>query len=99
VRGRLPPGRTDLGRVRENRPYQWRDLDGKPITREQARAIAVSLAVDPETRQRLRQQRGPDASHPRQPEAPHDHDRPSPDDLTVAVFGSQHLAEDVPTLG
>ena len=68
--------------IREDRPYTWRDLDGQPITREQARTIAVSLAVDPDTRQRLRQQRGPDASHPRQPEAPHDHDRPSPSDLT-----------------
>ena len=68
--------------IRENRPYQWRDLDGNPITRGQARTIATSLAVDPATRQRLRQQRGPDASHPRQPKAPHDHDRPSPDDLT-----------------
>jgi len=68
--------------VREDRPYTWRDLDGQPITREQARAIAASLAVDPDTRQRLRQQRGPDASHPRQHKAPHDHDRPSPPDLT-----------------
>jgi transposase len=68
--------------IRENRPYQWRDLDGNAITREEARTIATGLAVDPETRQRLRQQRGPDVSHPRQPEAPHDHDRPSPADLT-----------------
>jgi transposase len=68
--------------VRTNRPYQWRDLDGDPVTREQARTLAIRLAVDPQTRQRLRQQRGPDASHPRQPEAPHDHDRPSPTDLT-----------------
>ena len=68
--------------VREDRPYQWRDLDGNAITRDQARTIATGLAVDAQTRQRLRQQRGPDASHPRQPEAPHDHDRPSPTDLT-----------------
>jgi transposase len=68
--------------VREDRPYTWRDLEGQPITREQARTIALSLAVDPATRQRLRQQRGPDASHPRQHRAPHDHDRPSPTDLT-----------------
>lgn len=68
--------------IREDRPYTWRALDGQPITREQARTIALSLAVDPDTRCRLRQQRGPDASHPRQPEAPHDHDRPSPTDLT-----------------
>lgn len=68
--------------IRQDRPYTWRALDGQPITREQARTIALSLAVDPDTRCRLRQQRGPDASHPRQPEAPHDHDRPSPTDLT-----------------
>ena len=68
--------------IRENRPYQWRDLDGQPITRDQARTIAAGLVVDPDTRQRLRQQRGLDASHSRQPEAPHDHDRPSPTDLT-----------------
>jgi transposase len=68
--------------IRENRPYQWRDLDGRPITRDQARTIATRSTIDPATRQRLRQQRGPDASLPRQPEAPHDHDRPSPDDLT-----------------
>ncbi len=68
--------------VREDRPYAWRDLDGQPVTREQAHTIALSLAVDPDTRQRLRQQRGPDASHPRQHRAPHDHDRPSPTDLT-----------------
>ena len=68
--------------IREDRPYAWRDLDGQPITRGQAHTIATGLAVDPDTRQRLRQQRGPDASHPRQPEAPHDHDRPSPHDLT-----------------
>jgi len=75
-----------LGRIwaviREDRPYQWRDLNGNAITREQARTIATGLAVDAQTRQRLRQQRGPDASHPRQHKAPHDHDRPSPTDLT-----------------
>lgn len=75
-----------VGRIwavaRENRAYQWRDLDGTPITRDQARAIAQSLPVDPDTRRRLRQQRGSDASRSRQPKAPHDHDRPSPDDIT-----------------
>ena len=68
--------------IHQNRPYHWCDLDGNAKSPEQARTIATSLAVDPATRQRLRQQRGPDASHPRQPEAPHDHDRPSPTDLT-----------------
>jgi hypothetical protein len=73
--------------AREDRPYQWRDLDGTPISRERARQIALSLRVDPDTRRRLRQQkRGPDASHSRQPKAPHDHDRPSTDDLTEAAL-------------
>ena len=45
--------------IREDRPYTWRDLDGQPITREQARTIAVSLAVDPDTRQRLPKEGSP----------------------------------------
>jgi hypothetical protein len=40
--------------VRENRPYEWRDLDGNPITREEARALALSLRIDLETRARRR---------------------------------------------
>ena len=61
--------------VHENRPYQWRDLAGDPITREQAHALAQSLRVDSETRARLRtafKQRGPDAPCARQLEAPQD---------------------------
>lgn len=72
--------------AREGRAYQWRDLDGNPITRNQARAIAQSLRVDPDTRRRLRQQRGSDAPRSRQPKAPHDHDRPSPSDVTHAAL-------------
>jgi transposase len=73
--------------VREDRPYQWRDLNGQPITRERAREIAQALRVDPETRRRLRNRRGgPDASRSRQPKAPHDHDRPSPNDLSEAAL-------------
>jgi hypothetical protein len=34
---------------RENRPHQLRDLDGQPITRDQARTIAAELVVDPDT--------------------------------------------------
>lgn len=68
--------------VREGRAYQWRALDGNPITRDQARVIAQSLRVDSDTRRRLRQQRGSDASRSRQPKAPHDHDRPSPEHIT-----------------
>ena len=71
---------------RTNRPYQWRDLDGTPITQQEARDIATGLRIDAATRQRLRQQRGPDVSRSRQPTAPQDHDRPSPRDLTHAAM-------------
>jgi hypothetical protein len=40
--------------LRENRPYQARALDGTPIDAAEAKRIAASLAVDPETRKRLR---------------------------------------------
>lgn len=73
--------------ARDNRPSQWRDLTGQPITRQQARTLAQSLRVDPQTRRRLRQHgRGPDASGSGQPKAPHDRDRPSPGDLTQAAL-------------
>jgi transposase len=67
-----------VGRIwavaRENRPYEWRDLDGNPITREQAHVIALSLRVDPDTRARLRGRREgePGTSRARQPVAPQD---------------------------
>jgi transposase len=67
---------------RERRDYQWRDLEGNPITREQAHQIAQSLRVDPETRARLRSARkheGPDAPLTRQHEAPHSAIQPSTD--------------------
>jgi transposase len=70
--------------LREGRAYQWRDLDGNPITRQQARAIALSLKVDPATRARLRagcKQGGPAVPRTRQPEAPQDTDQPSADKL------------------
>jgi len=65
--------------VRQDRPYEWRDLEGNPITREQARAIALTLRVDPETRARLsaRRKGGPRTSRARQPEAPQDITQPS----------------------
>lgn len=65
--------------VREDRPYEWRDLEGNPIGKEEARAIAISLRVDPETRARLRARKkgGPEAPRARQPKAPQDADRPS----------------------
>ena len=68
--------------LRENRPYQLRDLDGHAITASEAKAIATSLAVDPETRQRLRnQKRGPRAPRSRQPAAPQGTSRPSSESL------------------
>lgn len=70
--------------TRENRPYQWRDLEGNPITREQAHQIAQSLKVDPQTRARLRsthKHRGQEAPFTRQHEAPQDAIQPSADKL------------------
>lgn len=74
--------------VRENRPYQWRDLDGCPISRDQARALARSLAVDRETRARLRIRREDEPGTPRsrQPVAPQDAARLD-DDLIEAALG------------
>jgi transposase len=67
--------------ARAGRQYQWRDLDGKPISHEQAHALAQSLRVDAGTRARLRTRRkeGPDAPRTRQPKAPHDAIQPSAD--------------------
>ena len=68
--------------LRENRPYELRDLDGNTVTRSEAKAIAAHLAVDPATRQRLRnQKRGPRAPQSRQQKAPHGTPRPSPESL------------------
>jgi Transposase IS116/IS110/IS902 family/Transposase len=69
--------------VRENRPSKWRDLDGNPISRQQARALALSLRIDPETRarRRARNKGGPAVPRTRQPQAPHDIHRPSGDEL------------------
>lgn len=73
--------------LRENRPYQPRDLEGKPITVAEAKAIAASLAVDAQTRQRLRnQKRGPRPPRPRQPKAPHDATQPSPESVADAAL-------------
>lgn len=65
--------------VREARPYEWRDLEGGPVARQEARAIALSLRVDPDTRARLSARRtgGPETSRTRQPEAPQDIVQPS----------------------
>ncbi|HEV8623862.1 MAG TPA: IS110 family transposase [Acidimicrobiia bacterium] len=67
--------------ARCNREYEWRDLKGKAVSREEARAIAQSLRVDQATRARLRAHRkgGPGAPRTRQPEAPHDATQPSDD--------------------
>jgi len=68
--------------LREDRPYQLRNLDGHPISQSEAKQIAASLAVDPATRQRLRnQKRGPRAPQSRQQKAPHGTPRPSPESL------------------
>jgi transposase len=74
--------------LREGRAYQWQDLDGNPITRQQARAIALSLKVDPATRARLRARTkgGPAVPPTRQPQAPHDTDQPSADKLTETAL-------------
>jgi transposase len=60
--------------VKENRPYEWRDLAGRPIGRDQAHTQAQLLKVDRRTRVRLRSRREyePGASRSRQPEAPQD---------------------------
>lgn len=67
--------------LREHRPYQPRALDGTPIDAAEAKRIAASLAVDPETRKRLRvqneRQEGPRGPGSRQPKAPHDTTRPA----------------------
>lgn len=71
--------------IREDRPYQYRDLDGKPITREEAKVLALELAIDKTTRERLKtgqQKREPNASRSRQSETPQDHAQLSPSQLT-----------------
>jgi len=69
--------------LRENRPYQPRDLDGRPITQQQARILALDLAIDPDTRQHLKTGKGgPGAPSSRQPKAPHGATRPSRTQLT-----------------
>lgn len=67
--------------ARQGREYEWRALDGTPISREEAHALASSLAVDPQTRTRLRalKKGGRDASQPRQPKAPQNAAQPSVD--------------------
>jgi transposase len=70
--------------IRENRPYQYQDLEGNALTPAEAHQLARSLAVDAKTRTRLRNnksERGRDASRSRQPKAPQDHAPPSPTNL------------------
>ena len=80
--------------IREDRPYQHRDLDGNPITREEAQALAQELAIDKETRERLKtgqQKREPNVSRSRQPKTPQDHAQLSPSQLTeTALELAQH---------
>lgn len=91
-----------VGRVwavaRDNRPYEWRDLNGNPVTREQARALAQSLRVDADTRSRLRARRAGEPGTPRsrQPKAPQDVTRLSDDHLTeVALRMARNGQEEV----
>jgi hypothetical protein len=58
----------------ENRPYEWRDLTGKPISRDDAHALTRLLRVDRQTRAKLRSRREdePGAPRSRQPKAPQD---------------------------
>lgn len=73
--------------LRENRTYQPRDLGGNPISAAEAKAIAASLAVGTATRERLRNQiRGLRPPRPRQPKAPHDATRPSPESVVEAAL-------------
>jgi transposase len=74
--------------ARQGRDYVWRNLEGNEITKEQARAIAQGLRVDPETRARLRARRegGPRTPYARQPLAPQDVTQPSADKLIEAAL-------------
>ena len=69
--------------------YVWRDLEGNEITKEEARVIAQSRRVDPETRARLRARAegGPRRrTYARQPEVPQDVTQPSEDKLIDAAL-------------
>lgn len=75
--------------IHEKREFEWRDLAGNPISKQQAHVIAQTLKVDPQTRARLRssvKQGGPDAPHTRQHEAPHNAIQPSADKLIDAAL-------------
>ncbi len=91
-RRRLPPRGRMWALSRRDRPYQCRDLDGTPITQQQARDIANDLRIHAATHQRGGRQRGPDVSRSRQHTASHDHDHPSPSDPTHPPSSTpQHL--------
>jgi transposase len=81
-----------VGRIyavaRAGRDYVWRDLEGNEISKEEARVIAQSLRVDPETRARLRarSEGGPRTPYARQPEVPQDVTQPSGDKLIDAAL-------------
>jgi transposase len=74
--------------ARQDRDYVWRDLAGNEITKPEARAIALSLRVDPETRARLRARRegGPRTPYARQPVVPQGVTQPSGDKLIEAAL-------------
>lgn len=83
--------------VRENRPYEWRDLDGNVVGRDRARALALALRVDPATRSRLRDAREGEPGTPRtrQPVAPQDVTRLSEDDLIQIALRMAPRTEEV----
>lgn len=67
--------------LKENRPYELRDLDGNPISKKEARKLVEAQFIVPEeVRQRLRKRRDPGKKREerfhnrfkRQPTAPHD---------------------------
>lgn len=79
--------------IREDRPYQYRDLDNNPITPTEARQLALTLAVDPTTRARLKNAKAKrEAATPRtrQHKAPQDA-RPSP--KTIADNALKHAQQ------
>jgi transposase len=87
--------------VRDNRPYELRDLDGNPIGRAEARAMALALRVDPDTRAKARGRHNePGTPRSRQPQAPQDVTRLSDDHLIqialrVARNGREVVGEEV----
>ncbi|WP_324715472.1 IS110 family transposase [Carboxydochorda subterranea] len=79
--------------LKENRPYEFRDLAQQPVERTEARALAQALAVPEEVRRRLRvrqkamdqHRRGPSRREGHRPEGPGDPQRERPPALSVPM--------------